>query len=420
MSTSPRCIRHLTNAREAAARAGDGDLELEAWLAERPPLHLFGRSRESLDISNAVWAAASERRKPIWKHLSWWMTDRTSWSAFGDVDSGVAAFRRLLDKNGLGLHRPQLLGDLALALADSGDAEAARTIVSGAVRAATTEWTHTVSGYYLAEIEWASGRPARSLRIVEHQLSDGLPESLEPIVRTTRLWCLYELDRPESDPLIPADSPALFAGAHHENTAFAALALRKSRRGRGAHSPRGPGLAREHHAQRATCALGGRPNRGDPGQPRSRPRNSDRDRTPCITTRPRLDPLPNQVVASRPRARRPATLSSDRGVRKTAGDPEARRARSLLAPDRCRARDLAENRRDPHPDRDGQVRSDDPYPGGDTRRRCARHRPEPGPLATDAALLHLLATGKTVTDAAATLGISRRTATRRLERSAAC
>ena len=400
-----------------AAEAGDGDLELEAWLAEAAALHLFGRSRESLEISKAVESLASERRKLIWKHLAAWMTARTTWLAYGDADVAVAAFRGFLDKRGLGLHRPQLLGDLALALADSGAADAARAIISSAARTAMTDWTDAASAYYRAEIEWASGRVARSLRVVEQQLDDGLAQSFEPILRTTRLWCLYELDRPVGDPLIPADSPALFAGAHHESAAFAALGSGDLDEGErqlllAAEAWHGNIVRNELRAlwgAARTAVI-----RGDVG----------RGRTRLIELEQRVSRLGLASILSRIRSSL-RNLDTAGFARPRPTQPSARQQEILRLVGRGRSSrqigaDLGISTRTV----ESHVQTAMTRLGAMTRIQATilagvalDAGPSPAAVATDAPLLHLLAAGRTVTDAAATLGISRRTATRRLERS---
>lgn len=417
VNLSVDCLRHFERARARAAESGDGDLELEAWLTEAAALHLFGRSRESLEISVAVERLASERRKLIWKHLAAWMTARTTWLAYGDAEEAATAFRGFLDKRGLGLHRPQLLGDLALALADSGEADGARGIISSAARTAMTDWTDAASAYYRAEIEWASGRVARSLRVAEQQLEDGLPQSFEPLLRTTRLWCLYELDRPEDDPRIPTDSPALFAGAHHESAAFAALGAGDLDEG-------------ERHLLLAADAWHGNIMRNELralwAAARTAVIHGDvrRGRTRLIELERRVSPLGLASILSRIRSSLRSVetggFSRPRPTQPSARQQEILRLVGLGRSSRQIAADLGISPRTV----ESHVQTAMTTLGATTRIQAtllagvaADISTSAVALAPDAPLLHLLATGKTVTEAAATLGISRRTATRRLEKS---
>jgi DNA-binding NarL/FixJ family response regulator len=420
VSLSESCVEAFRRARLAARSCADVELEFEAWSSEATALQMFGRSRAAIRISDAIHRAASERRKRFWAQHAAWSCVRMRWLAFGDVERTVRLLRAMLPWRALGLHRPQMVADLALALADAGETDEARAMLARARATANTRWTAGVAAFFRAELEWASRRSARVLPVVEQALEPTLPSNIATVVRATRLWSLFELDRPEADPLLAAPTVRMFAGAPLENEAFEAYVD-----GRLAEAEEGLLLAaRAWKGNVARCelrALWGAGEialrRGDLAAGRRRLaaverradalgmasildrvrvslRRSEQRKTPGRQERGALSPRQRQVLELVARGQSSQQVGDELGIsRRTVETHVQASMRALGASTRAQAVLLA---------------------GGGRAAGGRRVSPEAE------ALLASLAEGATVTAAARRLGVSRRTATRRLRETRGC
>jgi DNA-binding NarL/FixJ family response regulator len=217
-------IEHYAASAAAASAAGDLDLELEARGSLSGALHAFGRCAEAYDAAEVLWRSAAAKGKTYWERHGAWVCARIDWLSTGNVNRAVPALRELARSGSIGLHGPQLVADLALALADAGEADDARRVIRDARRVADTRWTAAVAAFYHAEIEWAAGQPARALAAAEEALADGLPPPQALVARGTCQWSLFELGepQPDNDPNPPTVVP-LLAAVLTEDRAFAQL-----------------------------------------------------------------------------------------------------------------------------------------------------------------------------------------------------
>ena len=223
VAESRKCLAQFRRARRAAADSGESDIEFEAWAAEAAALQIFGRSPDAIKVSEWIHEEAKRRGKHIWADHSRWTIARLGWLAGGHTDAAIREFRRLEGSHLLGLHGPQFIGDLALALADFGDIDTARETVKTAVDAANTLWTVGVTAFYRAEIEWASGRLEGCLREIDGALATDLPRPVELVTRHLRLWAIFEVSGPEWDPKLSRPTTPLLAGVSVDNEAFRLL-----------------------------------------------------------------------------------------------------------------------------------------------------------------------------------------------------
>jgi DNA-binding NarL/FixJ family response regulator len=414
VSLSESCIDAFRRARRAAQACGNVELEFEAGSSEAAALQMFGRSRAAIRLSDALYRAASARGKKSRAQHAAWSRVRMRWLAFGDVERTVGLLRAMLPWRALGLHRPQMVADLALALADAGEVEEARAMLARARATADTRWTAGVAAFFRAELEWAAQKPARVLPAIEQALEPTLPSNIATVVRATRLWSLFELDRPEADPLLDAPTVPMFLGARLENQAFAAYV-----EGRLSDAEEGLLLAaRAWKGNVARCelrALWGAGEialrRGDLAEGRRRLagverraaalsmasvleraqaslRRSEKRRAPAATGRGSLSPRQKQILQLVGRGRTSQQVGDELGIsRRTVETHVQASMRALGASTRSQAVLLA---RDGHASRSSRT-------SGEAE-----------------ALLASLADGATVTEAARRLGVSRRTATRRL------
>jgi DNA-binding NarL/FixJ family response regulator len=224
VSGSEASIAHFAAAADAASATGNLDLELEARASSSGALHAFGRCAEAYDAAEVLRRLAAAEGKKLWERQGAWLCARIDWLSTGDVNRAVPALRERVRSGSIGLHGPQLVADLALALADAGETDDARRVIRDARRAADTRWTAAVAAFYNAEIEWAAGQPARALAAAEEALAGGIPNPQALVARGTCQWARFELDKRQPGPGShqPAVVP-LLAAVLIEDRAFAQL-----------------------------------------------------------------------------------------------------------------------------------------------------------------------------------------------------
>ena len=161
---SEDCIRRFAAVRRAATAGGTLDLAFEAWLWQSGASQAFGDPRKAIALAESLAEAACVQRKHLWANRARWAAARCRWLAFGEARHAVDVLSSLRPSRALGLERPQILADLALALSDTGETDEAYRMLDRSAREADTGLTRGVAAYYLAEVEWAAGRPSRPER----------------------------------------------------------------------------------------------------------------------------------------------------------------------------------------------------------------------------------------------------------------
>ena len=412
LSNSKTCIRGFTRARSLAKREDDLDGELEAWFAEAVTLSMFGEAKRAISLLRALRAESSSTKKPMWQRQATWAEARTRWLAYGEIDNAIEAFRRLAKTRGLGLYRPQVLAELALAHADRGEIDLARAALarSNVVGADDTQWSRSINAYYQGEIDWADGQLTRGVQRIESDLDGGLPDNIAMGARSTRMWILFELGMPASDPALRVFAP-FFTGAERENRAFGELAHGNIKRAEvelraAARAWRGYIVRNELRAQWGAALLAIR--QGKIG----------RAHDELLTVEERAAQLGLAPILARVRAALqlvPADRADDRPARSALTERQTEILR--LARQGHRSRQIAVELGLSPRTVDVHIRSAMARLGAKTRLEAATLAAPAQPqraARTGNPLLDLLVQGRTVTEAAAALGMSRRTANRRL------
>jgi DNA-binding NarL/FixJ family response regulator len=412
------CLRHLRRAAKLAAQLGDSDIEFQARLVLGAMLQHMGRSDETIAIGRAVHRDAVARKQHMWAHVSAWTVARTEWLSTGDVVHGVPALRELAGARELGLNGPQLLGDFAVALADAGEVEDARRAIDRARRAARTGFTIAMSAYYMGELEWAAGRADRVLAATEEALGGGLIPYLEVAVRGTRLWAYFELGEPRADPALNDLRPDPFLrGAAIENQAFAALADGDSR-------------SATRLLVAAASAWRGNLGRNELRAEWGRAELARREGAPESVDLLRQVEREAETLGLRPivaRARASLSQLEKAPARPTRSSELSTRERAVLelVGAGLKTSEIAADLGISHRTVETHVESAMAKTGARTRIEAAGYietptgrSPSPSFLRdeVDELLVKLVSEGLSVTQAAAAVGVSRRTATRRLQR----
>ena len=358
VSNSKTCIRKFARARSFAKAEGDLDGELEAWFAEAVTISMFGDAANAIGLLRALREKSSSTQKPMWESQATWAEARVRWLAFGQMDNAVDAFRRLSKGRGLGLHRPQVLVELALAHADRGEIDLARAALarSRVVGADDTQWSRSINAYYQAEIDWADGQLARGVKRIENDLDGELPKSIAMGARSTRMWFLFELGVPAADPALRTFAP-FFTGAEHENRAFGELAAGNIKRAEvelraAARAWRGYIIRNELRAQWGAALVAIRQGK------------VERGRDELLALEERAAQLGLAPILARVRAALQRDLVERAGGRparstlteRQTPDSPPGATRQLLTANRRRARPFAPNDRRPHSLGDGTTR----------------------------------------------------------------
>jgi DNA-binding CsgD family transcriptional regulator len=414
VSNSKTCVRNFARARSFARSEGDLDGELEAWFAEAVTLSMFGDAPTAISLLKALRETSSSTKKPMWQSRAAWAEARTRWLAYGEIDGAIEAFRRLSKTRELGLNRPQVLAELALAHADRGEIGLARTALarSRVVGADDTQWSRSIDAYYRAEIDWAGGQLARGVKRIETDLDGELPKYIAMGARSTRSWFLFELGMPARDPALRAFAP-FFTGAERENRAFGELARGNIERAEvelraAARAWTGYIVRNELRAQWGAALLAVRQGK------------VERAREELLTMEERAAQLGLAPILARVRATLQlvtADLAGGRRARSTLTERQTEILHLVRQGNSSRqiavALGLSPRTVDVH------IRSAMERLGAKTRLEAATlaagpAQPRPAAAPVGNRLLDLLIQGRTVTEAAAALGMSRRTANRRL------
>ena len=270
-----------------------------------------------------------------------------------------------------GLERPQILADLALALSDTGETDEAYRMLDRSAREADTGLTRGVAAYYLAEVEWAAGRPSRALSAAEAALGQNLPEPIQIVLRSLRLWALFDLGRPASDPKLRRTIYPLTAGVLDEGRAFALLAEGRLKEAEDAMIA----AAGSWHENVVRCELRSRWAAGELAR-----RRGDAERARALLCEVEQEAMAVDCVPVLGRVRASLRcLVKSSGPRSTARPQLSRRETEflqLVATGQtsiviATARNLGADRRRPHRRGDGEARGEDTSAGGRAREgRC--------------------------------------------------
>ncbi len=415
LAGSPMCLGHYRAAARVAAKECDHDLEFEARASDAGALFAFGDAAGAIASAAMLEHDADAAGKTRWARESEWRRARIEWLAGGAPEQAIATFKRLARRRVVGLHWPQLLGDLALALADAGEIDDARRRIRDASRAADTHWTRSVAAFYRAEIEWAAGKPQGALAAADEALEAG-PPMLQAVTRGTRLWALFELGEPRPDESIDRlPSWPLLRGVRSENRAFRRLSA-------GAAAAAADDLstaAGEWQGNVARCELRALWGRGE-----LLARLGDRDAAIRLLTTVESRAQATGIVPILGRARR--SLSQLEGGRRwhrhARLSARERETLDLVGKEMTTKKIAAALGISPRTV-DSHIASAMSKLGATTRRQAAglQHSgevepPQPAASRDERELVQLLAAGLSVSEAAAQLSISRRTASRRLRR----
>ncbi|HZT93087.1 MAG TPA: LuxR C-terminal-related transcriptional regulator [Gaiellaceae bacterium] len=217
------CFRR---ARREARDTGDVDTECEAAAQLAASLQAFGHARSALEAAETARRLARRRGKRRWEAMSAWLAARTRAFTFGDYERGIPALVALLSSRALGETRTHLRVDLAVAYAQTGRAEEGRAALARARRFAADPFSRWLVAWAEAELHRAAGRPERALAAIEGARVESGP--VDAVLERCRLWALLDLGRTESA-TAPPTHPWL-AGAGMELRAFAALAAGRNER----------------------------------------------------------------------------------------------------------------------------------------------------------------------------------------------
>jgi DNA-binding NarL/FixJ family response regulator len=415
VNLSPACIARYRSARRAARRAGNAPTELDAVVWLSAALHAFGRPLLALRAGEYGARRATALHKPMQEAHARWGVARIRLYAFAELDRAIGELTQLRDHPALGVGRPQLEADLAVALADAGRLDEARTRIAHAASLAHAPAMRGAVAWARSEVEWTSGRPSRALAATDEALEQPLDPMAREAISAVRRWALYDLGRPERD-LGSALGDAFSRVQRVESQAFAALAdgdlvrahatfLRAAEEWHGL-QPR-DGIRALWAAGRSAAAAG-------------RPAETQKL---LLDAERRANAAGLEAILARIRQSL-RSIEQDRDRRRPPPVGLSRRERYVLefvaagrsSPQIAAATGLARSTVETH------VRAAMAKLGARTRIQAARLAATP-PTASDTpelpgpelALLELLAEGASVTEAARLLQISRRTAARRLD-----
>jgi DNA-binding NarL/FixJ family response regulator len=211
------CFRR---ARRLARRAGDVEAECEAATLLASSLQAFGHCRSALQAAEAARQLGSEHGRHRWEQRAARTAARLRVFTFGDYQRGIPALIALLRARGIGETRTHLRVDIAVACAQVGRREEARAALNRARRLANDPFSCWLVVWAEVELELAAGRPARALAAIEHSDVESAP--VDAMLERCRLWALYDLGRVEAGSAPPTHP--LLAGAQLELRGFSALA----------------------------------------------------------------------------------------------------------------------------------------------------------------------------------------------------
>jgi DNA-binding NarL/FixJ family response regulator len=189
-------LRHLDLAVAEAPTIAD---RAEAGLLAGAALHSLGELRKARRrFAHAREEASRARRR-----------DLVALARYGDahaammVDADYAYAISELQaarREPVGMLADELRSNLAIALADAGDDAGARAVLDEGGGLAEVAWGRSALLYARTEAEWAAGRLERAIAVAEECAATGVPHLAEPALMT-RGWARSELGL---DPDLPA------------------------------------------------------------------------------------------------------------------------------------------------------------------------------------------------------------------------
>lgn len=397
------CLRTAEEARRAFLRNRDADATLSAstWIAQMQEGWRHGREARATALATAQLAEREGKRGHA--AIARWQLARFRFLGAEVTEPTLAQLRGAIAGQPLGAFRAQAFGELALALGDSGEPEQACEVLDSVAGQEHTEYDDLSRLFYRAELAFLAGRPDGAIDAILGAAS------VPSIIELTRDWALFALGEPPLGVSIAATRPGI-EGFGLEAQAF--VELRNGRPQSAAEAfmaaaARHDGQLLRHGLR---CAWGAgeallRAGRQREGRAQlryaeelavssgsaailSRIRASLRpfDRSP-MRTREGLTPRQRQVLELAGRGHTTAQIATELGIARSSVETHVSAARGKLgATTRLAAAVL--------------VRSE-PRTVGPLRRDLRR-------------VANLLARGATVKEAAADLGVSTRTAARRI------
>jgi DNA-binding NarL/FixJ family response regulator len=229
------CAQHVagdarapSSLRAAARRlfaAGDLDLAYEALLVRGASFQIARRPDRTIAAARWIAEHAAADGKHVWAFQGRWLELRTRLLAKGECRAVLPHLLDLLGGPGVGVQAPHLMVDIALALADLGDAVEARTFLRRAEESASTDWIRALAAHGRVEVEWANGRIDRTLSAVADAQSVAMWAAADA-VESTRMWSEFEDGRPVTSDY----EPVLFSAVGLEAQGFRSLTRGEFRR----------------------------------------------------------------------------------------------------------------------------------------------------------------------------------------------
>lgn len=212
----PGCLRSAEQALRAFLRNGDVNATLSAstWIAQMQEGWRHGREARNTALATAQ--LAEREGKVGHAAVARWQLARFRFLGADVNEPTLAQLRSAVADRPLGAFRAQAFGELALALADAGDAERAREVLQSVEEQEHTEYDELSRLFYRAELAFLAGRPDRT---IDAMLGAA---SVPSIIELTRDWALFALGEPPLGVSIPSTRPGI-EGFGFEAQAFVAL-----------------------------------------------------------------------------------------------------------------------------------------------------------------------------------------------------
>jgi DNA-binding CsgD family transcriptional regulator/tetratricopeptide (TPR) repeat protein len=182
---------HLERARRLATAQGDARLRVEAGELLSNALQAIRRAEDAIAVAEEVHQEAVRAALPMQASRAEWLRARLMMYGRGDYSAILDVGPRLLGK-AIGLPKDSLVGDLALALADTGDEARAERLLDDAARETHTAWGRARLLFSRAQIALVYGRAARAAAIGAEAF-DAAPSDFEPHAALARDWALHGL-----------------------------------------------------------------------------------------------------------------------------------------------------------------------------------------------------------------------------------
>lgn len=156
--------RGVTQLRRAEREAASATDRADARLMLGVAFFSLSRPRAARAICARLSRDPAARRRPALLAAARYFAARSAIEADADYGFAIPEMQALL-QTPIGLSRPELVGSLAMALADVGKEDAARQLLDMDTSRPTTRWARAYLLYARSEVEWAAGRLERAAAI---------------------------------------------------------------------------------------------------------------------------------------------------------------------------------------------------------------------------------------------------------------